>query len=262
MLSLASHYLSIRLPAEVTLPHRDYPRPTIFTLPSSYDHESVPFPGTLHFSAESRDYARQHPRPRPLYVDKPLASLAKEDPAVYSLFLEGVTLLAYDISWMCHTQGVSIGEKNSFEDVCRLGRNLYNLLIAQNHITPAGKVFAATSESQDPGDAPNVTSMMGRYSHGSAHSNLAGSEGIEFVRSFKLPSPVKIVDKLKKRLLSEVTVPEWEVLDEDAWAGAEQDDHAAHADNHGRKSPNHSETMTEPRSGPSGTNGWTKVRQK
>lgn len=261
IVSLASHYLSIRLPAELTLPHRDYPRPTIFMLASSYGHEPVPFPGSLHFSTETRDATRHHPRPRPLFVDKPLATLAKEDTAAYSLFVEGVTLLAYNIAWLCNSQGVSVGEKSAFEDVCRIGRNLYNLLIAQNHVAQAAKNFAS-NENQDPGDVPNVTTLMGRYSHGSAHSFLAGSEGAEFVKNFKLLSPMKVADKLKKKLLSEVAVPEWEVLEEDEWTGIGQDEHAVE---HGKSKPPNKDAAGEQqqqRSGPSGTNGWTRVKSR
>lgn len=46
LLVLSTHYLAIRLPAEITLPHRDYPMPTIFPLDSSYKYSDVPFPGS------------------------------------------------------------------------------------------------------------------------------------------------------------------------------------------------------------------------
>lgn len=83
---------------------------------------------------------------------------------------------------------------------------------------------------------------MGRYSHGTTHTFLGGAEGSDFVRSFKLPSPLKLADKLKKKLLSEVAVPEWEVLEDDAWAL----DDAESAQN---------------RTG-GGTNGWTKLKNR
>src|SRR3569833_4227930 len=41
ILMLATHYLAIRLPAEVTLPHRVYPRSTFFCLASSYSHGEI-----------------------------------------------------------------------------------------------------------------------------------------------------------------------------------------------------------------------------
>ncbi|KFY48840.1 hypothetical protein V496_10218, partial [Pseudogymnoascus sp. VKM F-4515 (FW-2607)] len=76
------------------------------------------------------------PRPRPLFVKTPLPRLAKEDPAAYTTFVEATALLAYNVAWLCKSQGVDIGaggagkEKGvSFEDMTALGRNLYNLLV-------------------------------------------------------------------------------------------------------------------------------------
>ncbi|KAF6832448.1 hypothetical protein CPLU01_06131 [Colletotrichum plurivorum] len=252
ILVVTSHYLSLRLPAEITLPHRDYPRPTIFNLTSSYQHANVPFPGTSvipSFAPDERDSQPQYvPRPRPLYIDKALPVLAKEDPAAHSFFLEGVTLLAYDIAWACNTQGVSVG--NSFEDVCHIGRNLYNLLIGQQlHSTQTGRIYPPvvsspatkhdTPEQQEIGQTP---SWMGRYSHGTAHNFLGSAAGTEFVRGFKLPNPLKLADKLKKKVASEAAVPEWEVLEDDAWAIEDGDG-------------------TQIR-GSGGTNGWTKVKNR
>jgi hypothetical protein len=59
---------------------------------------------------------------------------------------------------------------------------------------------------------------MGKYSHGAAHTNLNSADGTDFIRTWKLPSPMKLADKLKSKLMSEVANAEWEVLDEDAWA--------------------------------------------
>ncbi|KAK1597472.1 UV radiation resistance protein and autophagy-related subunit 14-domain-containing protein [Colletotrichum navitas] len=256
ILALTSHYLTIRLPAEITLPHRDYPRPTIFNLASSYQHGDVPFPGTStipSFASDERDSQPHYvPRPRPLFVDKALPILAKEDPATYSLFLEGVTLLAYDIAWACSTQGVFVGDRNSFEDVCHMGRNLYNLLIGQQlHSNHTGRLYppttpspAAKHETPDQEELGRPSSWVGRYSHGTAYAFLGSAEGSEFVRSFKLPSPLKLADKLKKKLVSEVAVPEWEVLEDDAWAIDDGEGQMARA------------------GGGGGTNGWTKVKTR
>ena len=65
-------------------------------------------------------------------------------------------------------------------------------------------------------------SLMGNYSHGTAHSFLGGTEGTEFIKSWKLPNPMKLTDKLKSRLLGEVAAAEWEVLNKDAWAEDEE----------------------------------------
>lgn len=220
---LVSHYLSLRLPAEITPPHDDYPRPTIFSLASSYRHGDVPFPGSVLIPppAAPADHNSKHiPRPRPLYIDKPLLTLAKDDPPAYSLFIEGVVLLAYDIAWVCCTQGVQIGDKTSYEDVCNMGRNLYNLLIGhQLGNNPTARLLQGEVDDDDV-DSPFDPSrpMMGRYSHGTAHTFLGSSEGTEFMRNFKLPNPVKLADRLKKKLLSDADGLDWEMLGDEAWA--------------------------------------------
>ncbi|ROW07796.1 hypothetical protein VMCG_03584 [Cytospora schulzeri] len=232
ILMLASHYLAIRLPAEITLPHRDYPKPTIFSLASSYRHGEIPFPGTVVLPPpEPRDQNPKHvPRPRPLYIDRPLLTLAKEDPSTYSLFIEGVVLLAYNIAWACCTQGVPIGDKSSYEDVCNMGRNLYNLLIGNQLTNNPASRFVPPPPLPDGADIPGSPEttrdqlggdpkpMMGRYSHGTAHTFLGSAEGNEFTRGFKLPNPVKLADRLKKKMLSDADGLDWEMLNDDAWA--------------------------------------------
>ncbi|CAN8101363.1 unnamed protein product [Discula destructiva] len=226
ILMLSSTYLAIKLPAELTIPHRDYPKPTIFSLASSYRHGDVPFPGSVVMPATTpTDQNPKHvPRPRPLSIDKPLLTLAKEDPSQYSLFIEGVVLLAYNIAWVCCTQGVPIGDKTSYEDVCNMGRNLYNLLIG-NQLTnnPTTRLAQASDEagvSASPTDHLGSPSkpMMGRFSHGTLHTFLGSAEGNEFIRSFKLPNPVKLADRLKKKMLSDADGLDWEMLEDDAWA--------------------------------------------
>ena len=236
LLMLCTHYLAIRLPAEITLPHRDYPLPTIFPLLTSYKHTNVPFPGSTpgHSSNNSPTASRNiteqpsQPRPRPLFISKPLPILATEDPAGYGLFLEAVTLLAYDIAWLCKSQGIPVGENSTFEEICNIGKNFFNLLIgSQPRLSPGSRVPSAQSTptkgnnraaESEAEDKKGPGSVMGRFSHGTAHSFLGNADGIDFVRSWKLLSPIKLADRLKAKLLSEVANAEWEVLDQDAWA--------------------------------------------
>ncbi|KAH7319316.1 UV radiation resistance protein and autophagy-related subunit 14-domain-containing protein [Rhexocercosporidium sp. MPI-PUGE-AT-0058] len=235
LLMLSTHYLAIRLPAEITLPHRDYPLPTIFPIASSYKHTDVPFPGsTPNQSSNTSPTASRHaeapsnlPHPRPLFITKPLPLFSAEDPSGYGLFLEGVTLLAYDVAWVCKSQGIPVGDESSFEDICNLGRNLYNLLIGTRpRPSPGSRASSAQSTPTKGGRDTDVESerrnpqftTMGIFSHGTAHSFLGGAVGTEFIRSWKLLSPTKLADKLKAKLLSEVANAEWEMLDADAWA--------------------------------------------
>ncbi len=224
ILALTSHYLAIRLPAEITLPHPDYPRPTIFSLASSYKHGEVSFPGSLasQIPQVADDGEQRHvPRPRPLFIDKPLPTLAKEDPSAYSFFLEGASLLAYDIAWACCSQGVSFGDKDSYEDVCNMGQNLWRLLIGdQVHRRSVEPTFPSSltpptgsPRNEDHGEMTNPKSSIGRWSHGTLHSFLGGAEGTEFVRNFKIVPPLKLTDRLKKRLSSEAPMLEWEKIE-------------------------------------------------
>lgn len=181
LLVLVAGYLHVRLPAEITLPHRKYPMSTIFLPTSSYLGKDIPFPvgstgkysvqadgpetnrierteiqrllsllpsasstplaskQTLAAQQQQQQQALQKralPRPRPLWVDRTLATLMKEDPNAYLLFVEAITLLAWDVAWLCHSQGLSeIGYLSTWQDVCRVGRNLHELLVVQlNHI--------------------------------------------------------------------------------------------------------------------------------
>lgn len=233
---LCTHYLAIRLPAEITLPHRDYPLTTIFPIASSYKHTDVPFPGisgqssnTSPTNSRHPEQSKDQPRPRPLFTQKPLPAIAKDDPAGYSLFLEGVMLLAYNVVWLCKSQGIPVGNETDgtkFEDVCDIGKNLYNLLIGSRpRPAPTSRVPSIQSTPTKGGqdgeveaeDRKTFTASMGKYSHGAAHSFLGNSEGSAFTRSWQIPKLALLVDTLKARLMSEVANAEWELLNPDAW---------------------------------------------
>ncbi|KAF9774392.1 autophagy protein 14 [Fusarium sp. DS 682] len=256
ILMLISHYLSIRLPAAITLPHRDYPRPTIYNLSASYRNGDSVFPGQTANPSHAGDTDSQRvSRPRPLFIDKPLALLAKEDPATFSYFIEGVTLLAYNIAWACSTQGVPIGDKTYFEDICNMGRNLYELLTNQQ--TGGGNLYPVSSNKNpntSTNDEDTQPSRMGQYSHGTTFYYLGGAEGSEFSKTFKLPGPMKLADKLKKKLLSEAPAPDWEVLDDDAWKVEEEP---------GDMNQPNKDLLGGDKSSPRrGNSGWMKVKNR
>ncbi|KAK0383964.1 hypothetical protein NLU13_8053 [Sarocladium strictum] len=269
ILVIATHYLAIRLPAEIILPHRDHPRPAIFNLASSWQPRSTTKSrsGTSSRSPSgiSLSGAGQSPsqlgggdisRPRPLFIDKPLTQLAKEDSAGYAFFLEGVTLLAYNVAWLCCTQGVSIGDKTNFEDVCQMGRNLYNLLISRQSLPTPQPAPATTTTGPDTQkqqqSGPDATSALGRYSHGSTYYSLISAEGTELIRGFKLPSPMKLVDKLRRKLMGDA--PDWEVLDDDAWRIEGEEGNGPSAHKNGRDGGK-GDTRTE-------YQGWMRVKSR
>ncbi|KAJ5753859.1 uncharacterized protein N7511_008012 [Penicillium nucicola] len=237
---IVSHYLSLRLPAEITLPHKNYPAPTIFTPSSSYrshdSHDGANIQSSLSPAASRTMDPRTHtPRPRPLFIDKSLPRLAKEDPATYALFLEGTTLLAWNVAWLCRTQGINV-QSDSWEEVCDIGENLWQLLVAPPapHSTLMRAFAGRDTQSQmkSARDSPKTIiqrpksfAMLGHYSHGTAHSFLGASEGVDFMRMWKLPTPTKIVDKLKSNLLGEMVSAEWELLEEKEWDDAVTEPH-------------------------------------
>lgn len=268
ILILVCHYLSVRLPAEITLPHRDYPRPTIFNLNSSHQNFHASFPSPSGFSSSARHQrpagSQRVPRPRPLFIEKPLTQLAKEDPATYSYFLEGVTLLAYDIAWLCCSQGVPIGDTSSFEDICSMGRNLYNFLVsAQAHDFHTFQVevpgWAANGEERDDLRPEIQGNWLGRYSHGGAFYYLGSTEGMELVRSFKLPGPIKLADKLRKKLIGDAPTPDWELLDDEAWKVEDTSTRSAVGDEGVGVNGQVTEAKSTTRSG---SNGWTKLKHR
>lgn len=251
---LIAHYLAIRLPAEITLPHRDYPRPTIFNLVGSYQQGNLPFPTAKGSSSGTLDpKGSDHQnisRPRPLFIDKAVNQLLKDDPSAYSFFLEAISLLAYDVAWLCRTQGSSVGDKGSLDDIFNIGRNLYNLFVSFS-LQTSGPSPPQDMARDYQGD-PSTYNWVGRFSHGTMFYFLGGSDGAELIKSFKLPSPLKLTDQLRKRLLPEVPVADWEVLDDDAWK-VEDDTVAGAADSakHG--------ILGSPRRD---SKGWMKVKSR
>ncbi|KAH9879215.1 hypothetical protein J1614_002654 [Plenodomus biglobosus] len=224
-------YLGIRLPAEITLPHSDYPQPTIFSPASSYQGKKVPFPGSTpsHSSTTSPEASRtldprvHLPKPRALFVDRPLGHLSAEDPLAYSSFMEGVSLLAYNVAWLCRSQGMKDSFKH-WDDVCPLGRNLYRLLIAQETYlpqrleNPLDKDLTTTKSSRA---ALRKTPVgFGQLSHATSHSFINMAENAHYLSGWAL-TPTKIVDELKAFLLAEQQAQEWDVVNQKEWEDME-----------------------------------------
>lgn len=238
---LVSHYLGIRLPAEITLPHRDYPLPTIVTPQSSYQSREVPFPGSTPTqssnnspeASRSFDHHRPLQRPRPLYLDeRRLPQLLREDSTAYNLFVEGVSLLAWDIAWLCRSQGMH-AEFNEWEEICSIGMNLYRLLVnpqqppslhrelstrsASGKATPTVASPAKRTSSTATPPAANRAIAFGQFSHGTAHSFLGAAGNSDFLRGWVFSTYARVTDNLKSTLLTAMQNAEWEVLEEREW---------------------------------------------
>lgn len=114
-----------------------------------------------------------------------------------------------------------------------MGRNLWQLFATGSVVPrpPASRDnsrqgFAATPSVTSQGDgatSADVTKQalspatLGHYSHGTTHSFLAAAEGMEYMRGWRLQSPVKVIEKVKALLLSERTGAEWEILEGNEW---------------------------------------------
>lgn len=198
LLMLVSHYLSLKLPYEITPPARDRP------LPSVKGSHNI--------------------RPRPLHLPMPLAELSRDDTAQYSLFLEGAAMLAYNIAWVCYTQGLEIADT---EEAMRPGWNIWRLLVAGAGGVENGK--------------------FGRWSHGSAGAFLMGRDGSNMLREWHI-SFGQIFERLHVLMLGENLGLEWDLVEE---VGEEFGDGG-----------NGGDSGAEKRISAAGAGGWTKVRAR
>ncbi|KAL8960973.1 MAG: hypothetical protein Q9193_002407, partial [Seirophora villosa] len=243
LVHLLSHYLSLRLPAEITLPYPDHPNPTIFPPVSSYTRYGSHFPNAkyLHSASSSPVASRatmtnQSPKPRLLSLKKQLSLLAKDEPQTYASVVEGTTLLAWDIAWLCQTQGINVGEDVG-EDVCNIGRNLWRLAtVEQTGLKPMSPVKGGrakqglNADSNQPVNATlqlrqqsgkaTVPTAFGHWSHGTTHSNLAGATGSERMRTWRLQDASRVIGRVKHMLVSDRASAGWEMLEGKEWETA------------------------------------------
>ncbi|KAI9727942.1 MAG: hypothetical protein M1828_005347 [Chrysothrix sp. TS-e1954] len=286
LLVLACYYLGVRLPAEIVLPHAGYPFPTIYAPTSSYMQTSVslrfvnpyrhPPPGTgtpaySHAELEKLGGARA----RPLFASQKLTELAKEDAMGYSLLVEGAALLAWDIAWVCRSQGVPIAEKDWLE-ICAIGRNMYQLLILAPRTRPSLSRRHISDKSQDvkdhhvvPSDSNGIS--YATFSHASAdtflraHAAYAPDEVAPLVDAskWKFVSYINVKDRIKSYLQAEMSGAEWEMLEADEYGSAAADDVNEDASGkHSKQRDGNQLIANEGSSTPAKTSGWTKVKER
>lgn len=289
---LCAFYLGIRLPAEITLPHRDYPLPTINTPLTSYLGQRVVFPGSgSSLSAPGSPTASRmdlslSPKPRPLYIGTDdhhelVAQFAKKEPLAFSYFLEGISLLAWDVAWLSRTQGFVAGTE-TWEDICGIGRNLYQMILAPPQSAATFRILTQRevqnrhrrSQSTSP-PVPETTfppGRLGSHSHDSAHSFLgAASSSVDNPsRNWRLNQYAMISDPLKKHLLTEMNNAEWELLEEQEWDdGGEKMDEAVFIKTRAMDGKDYDDARSimtpggeEDGTRAKGKSGWTKLKTR
>lgn len=290
LLSLISFYLGVRLPAEITLPHRNYPLATINTPATSYSGAKIEFPGSGSYLAmtdlSKTNETRNQSRPRPLFIgsdDKNefVSDVARKDPSAFKFFVEAVSLLAWNISWLIHSQGLAVGSQ-SWTDACDIGYNMWFLVFAPHQSTALLRALSRRDGHQrpspgvsrsgtPPADAP--VNRLGSYSHASAHSPLTSTSRTIHGKTLRLSQYTMIADPLRKTLENEMKNADWEMLDQDEILdGGENFDEAvlirtnATDDKHYDDTRSIMTTFTTGRLGqnmngkPKGTSGWTKVK--
>lgn len=287
LLCLVAFYLGVRLPAEITLPRRDYPLATINTPSTSYASTKVEFPGSGSFFAmtevSKKNEAKGVSRPRPLFIgsddkNELISHVAKRDPSAFKFFIEAISLLAWNVAWLSHSQGFTTGT-DTWAESCNIGHNLWHLIFAPQQ-SPAQLRTASTRDgrqrqtprtSTPPADAS--AARLGAYSHSSAHSFLGWSTRAAHARALQISKYTMIADPLRKQLENEIKNAEWEFLGEDEILdGGETFDEAVVIRNRTLDGKHYDDArsimstrtqLEEPSNGrPRGASGWTKVKDK
>lgn len=285
LLTRVTAYLGLRLPSEMTLPHKDYPHPTITRPEESWHGKRAPFPGLTpsHSSSNSPEASRTFdgaplPKSMVLFLDRKLPHLREEDKVAYSTLVEAIANLGYNVAWLCRWQGMK-DEMVRWEDVCEVGRNLNRLLklrvtwYSQRPENPLDKDIA------QPKSGVNKTPVgLGEISHSTSHSFALDGEHAQRVGGWSL-SPRKLYVQLKEFLDTEERTKDWDAIDPDEYADMEvamKDDAVLvgkrNGDGNGKSQLNgssnpdaHNKAGEVSEGGEErkrGVNGWTRVKSR
>lgn len=235
-------------------------------------------------------------KPRPLFIGQhreTLAEAAKQDPTAYNYFLEALSLLAWDVMWLKHSQGMANGTE-SWDAACDIGRNLWQLVfqspdpprIARNSSEREIEYPAKHESAESSGKTPSRGSFVGTLggqSHDSAHTFLGYAMEKGQLKPMKLSKHTMIFDPLRKALEIEFKNAEWDLLDRaEAEDGEERFDtndkggnavvvRDVHLDgaqfDESRKLAGDGQLVETTRNSPNGvrtkgTSGWTKIRNR
>lgn len=254
LISRVATYLSIRLPAAMLLPSKQHPTGASIFLPSSSyvprqrkSSLDIPSKSAMSQSVELSSTEGM----RSLVITKSVPQLYREHPEAFVSFIDAVTLLGWNIAWLCKSQGM--GGLSHWTDITNIGRNLYQLLSADIRIalrTTSERIKQKSSFTNSEDGSAGTPAHLGRFSHGSAKHFLFSPEGMDLMRGWRLATCTQVIDKLKMFLVNEMQGAEWEVLDEGEWNDHEDMD------------PQERPVVVRSKSGKPGTAGWTRVRSR
>ena len=215
--------------------------------------------------------------------------MIKMDPAGFALFLDGLALLAWDLAWLCRTQGMTTGTE-TWEDVCNIGRNLWQLLLAPPQPVALRRNASSQEVPERKGD-PRLTNgssevstepllQLGSQSHSTTYTFLGLRNAMRPVQKWTFDTHKVIGDSLRRLILEQVNNADWEMLDKEEWDdGAEQFHDAVVVTTRSAAAErtiddarsimtaleHHTEVshpVAEERSRTRGTSGWTKLKQR
>ena len=296
LLQIVAFYLGVRLPAEIKLQSKEYPSPTVNTPITSYKgtKSNYPFSAATTSSSSSSSASKLETssslKPRPLSIssdsrDERIVNFQKMEPQAFNIFVEGIALLAWNVAWLCRSQGFTVGT-NSWEEICNIGKNLHQLLIAHPQAPSISRIQSDRTVLKRPTqsrkstsamhDLPNTTvGKLGQNSDLSAANYAAKVSQNEIFRSWTFLSWQAVALSLRKTLLTEITSAEWELLQDEEWDdGGEQFNEAVFVKTRtldGQQYDDARSIMTtkthvedEPLSSARtpGTSGWTKLKSR
>lgn len=284
-------YLGMRLPAEIIEPFADYPLHTILTPAASYkgirpdSQITQTSTAASTSSTASRDDSNTSLRPRPLSLgagvrEERVYTFQKRDEQGFRYFVEGISLLAWNVAWLCRSQGFVVGT-DTWEEICNMGRNLHQMLVAspqtptisriqserafQKRVSPSRKSSSPLSDGLKA-----INGKLGQNSDLVAAGDDRKTVLRDILSLWEYASWHKIAIPLRKMLLAEIASTEWELLQDEEWDdGGEQFNEAVIVKSRPLDVHQYDDARsimsTRPRSDDEtakGTSGWTKLKSR
>lgn len=291
---LVAFYLGVRLPAEIHMPAPNHALPTISAPSASYTGRRIETSSPNASSMSNSPSASKHEigaslRPRSLFIgsddrEERIFNFQQRETHAFNLFVEGITLLAWDIAWLCRTQGFGLGT-NSWEEICNIGKNLHQLLIAYPQAPSLTRIQSDKMLQRRPSQSRKASTALeearretvgklAQYSDVSAAAAVGNrTSQAEVMRLWEYSNWQAVALPLRRTLLTEIASADWELLEDQEFDdGGEQFDEAVFVKSRaldGQQYDDARSIMTtrtrfedEASSRAPGTSGWTKLKSR